>query len=481
MTVGLVRSVLLEVPTLAFQFLDFEDASALQASAIAEALVRFKAGLAWTQKKRNGQDREPAMLMTVERELVVDERGQVLIPRMYPAKDMNERYNSALRSIFGRRPLRGGGGIGNTLVLKRDQDHGEYFLEERADQAHPDSLRVTHSLLLAYWIKGLGQAHVNLVRDKDGSPRLLLSGQIASALRPLPNLPHAPIDGRGGCLEDSDSVGRFLVLFALHMLAMSLVADIPRGERLIVSEPELAFATILKTAAEDRGVDVTIVTSTMSRQRCEFLGWLLVHPQAPARDIRNALPREASVFLACSGGGGKQADAADITTRIIANLPPRCRTVYLPELFGTEVRLRSIHGEVVDDLHSRLRTAILRAQEGHASQEVRTVSLEQLSEITANKSSAARVDTAEQSTVIEWDRSTEVPVRIRPIDDHPLFSGSKTYWLAGLSGTLGLSLCEWMIGRGARYLVITSRTPNVPGSWLDKMSSLGAVVKILSK
>lgn len=478
MTVGLVRSVLLEAPTLAFQFLDFEEPSALQASVIAEALVRFKAGLAWNQKQ-DSQDRGPSVLMTVERELVVDKRGQVLIPRMYPAEDMNERYNSALRPIFGRKPLRGGDGVGNSRILKRDQDQGEYLLEDSEDQTHPDSLLVTHSLLTAYWIKGLGNAHINLVRDKDDSLCLLLSSAIASTLRPIPNLPPTPIDGREDCLEDSDSRGRFLVLFALNMLAISLVADVPRGENLVVYEPELAFSTFLKAAAADRGVNMTIITSAMTPQRCELLGWLLIHPEAPARDIRNALPKQASLIIVCSGGA-RHDDAASLTSRILSNLSSRCRTVYLPELYGQEARLSPMDNENCHELHNRVRTAILRALGEHAFEKVRTVSPEKFLETTAGRKSN-QVDMAERSTVIDWDGSNEVPVRIRPVDDQTLFSGLKTYWLAGLSGSLGLSLCEWMIGRGARYLVITSRTPNVSRSWLKKMSSLGAVVKVLAK
>ncbi|KAI0469975.1 polyketide synthase-like protein [Xylariaceae sp. FL0804] len=41
-----------------------------------------------------------------------------------------------------------------------------------------------------------------------------------------------------------------------------------------------------------------------------------------------------------------------------------------------------------------------------------------------------------------------------------------TYWLAGLSGSLGLSLCQWMVRYGARFVVIS------------RMAALGVVVKI---
>lgn len=478
-TVGLVRSVLLEVPTLSFQFLDFEDVKTLKTSVIAESLLRFKAGLAWLQKRNSPQGREPAMLMTVERELVVDNRGQVLIPRMCPAQDMNDRYNSGLRPIFGRKPLRDGRGASSTLVLKRDQDHGGYILEESEDEHHPGGLEVTHSSLSAFYIRGLGHAHINLVRDQDGSLQLLLSSKTASVLRPLPNLPLVPTGGPEDRLKDPDSRSRFLVLFALNLLATSMVAYISSGERLVVYEPEPAFATILKAAAEDRGVKMTVMTSSMSRQRCELLGWTLIHPQAPARNIRNALPTQASVFLVCRGGE-KHADAASVATRIAAGLPSSCRTVSLSELCGQEARLRSIQDEEARELHGRLRAAASRAQGGLACPEYRTFGLDQVSEITATRNST-QVDMAELSTVVDWERSAEVPVRIRPVDDQTLFSGSKTYWLAGLSGSLGLSLCEWMISRGARHVLITSRTPKVSRSWLDKMSSLGAVVKVLSK
>lgn len=478
MTVGLVRSVLLEVPTLAFQFLDFEDAGALQANVIAEALVRFKAGIAWAQRQ-DSHDRKSDILMTVERELVIDKRGQVLIPRFLPAKDMNERYNSGMRPIFGTTPPGREDGNNNSLSLGRDKERGDYYLEEYEKPAYPDSLQVTHSLLLAYWIKGIGHAHISLVRNKAGVLQLLLSSRVASAIRPLANLPPVPIERGEAFLRDSDSIARFLVLFALNILATSIVADIPGGERLVVYEPEPAFAAIIKAAADDRGVNTTIITSTMTSQRCEFLGWLLIHPQAPARVIQNILPKRASVFLVCNSAG-HQAGVASITARIIANLSPRCRAVYMSELCEREASIQSFLDEDLHALQSHLRTATFRAQEDYTFKEIRTVTLDRISEITPSKDSITG-DIAEQSTVIEWGRGIDLPVRIRPIDDQTLFSGSKTFWLAGLTGTLGLSLCEWMTGRGARYFVITSRTPKVSRSWLERMSSLGAVVKIFSK
>ncbi|KAI9696853.1 MAG: putative Hybrid PKS-NRPS biosynthetic cluster [Bogoriella megaspora] len=481
-TLGLFRSALIEIPTLAFQSLDIEDAGALQASGIAETLLRFKAGLVWKQQRQASQDNKTPMLMTVEMELVLDKQGQTLIPRMIPAKDMNNRYNSGRRSIFGKVTLEREEDDENSMaigvVMRRDQERGEYYLEEYEKQADPAGLPVTHSLLLAYRIKGLGYAHISLVRDKDDS-LLLLSSQVSTVIRPLENLPAAVICREGARFKDSDSKARFLHLFALNLLAINIVDDIPHGARLVVYEPERTLAKILQRAARDRGVDVTIITSTMARQQCEFLGWSLIHPQAHVRTIQNVLPKHPSVFLVC--GGGRQTDGTGTVARVIASLPSSCRVVHIAELCAKEACFQSTITNIDrPDLDNNLHTAILRAREDSTSfnNGIRTVPLSRVAEMTSVNSTPD--DTAEQPVVIEWGEVLDLPVKLRPIDDQKLFSDSKTYWLAGLSGGLGLSLCEWMIGCGAKYFIITSRRPNVSRSWLDRMSSLGAVIKVHS-
>ncbi|OJJ43495.1 hypothetical protein ASPZODRAFT_74088 [Penicilliopsis zonata CBS 506.65] len=59
-------------------------------------------------------------------------------------------------------------------------------------------------------------------------------------------------------------------------------------------------------------------------------------------------------------------------------------------------------------------------------------------------------------------------------------SPHRTYLLAGMTGDLGCSLCQWMITRGARSLVLASRSPKVDAEWLAEMGSLGASVVAMS-
>ena len=56
-----------------------------------------------------------------------------------------------------------------------------------------------------------------------------------------------------------------------------------------------------------------------------------------------------------------------------------------------------------------------------------------------------------------------------------------TYWLVGLTGGLGLSLCRWMISRGAKYIVISSRNPKIDPRWMTLFASLKATVKVYAK
>lgn len=473
MTIGLVRSVLIEAPTLSFQSLDFEDAGAMQAGAIVEAFMRFKAGLVWDN------DQTAPILMTVERELVVDKQGQVLLPRILPAKNMNNRYNSSMRPIHDTTRLVQGDEIDKVLGLKRDQDHEIYYLEEVETLADPDSFQITHSLALAYRIKGIGYTHISLATDKNASLHVILSGELTSTIRPLANLPPVRINENEGSHRNSDANARFLVLFALNMLAMFVIDDMNHRGHLLVYEPEPVFAAMLKKAAEDRGVSTTFMTSSMTPQRCAFLGWSYVHPQSPARTIRQLLSKKTSAFLVCTGGG-QRADAASTEGRIIANLTSDCRTIYLADLCKPNAAIHVNCDEPISELQKSLYQAISRAREDQTLKDLRAITLDQVSAVRADENIASE-DIVKQPIIIDWSRIVDVPVRVRPIDERTLFSGSKTYWLAGLSGTLGLSLCEWMIGCGARYFVITSRKPNVSPSWIDRMSTMGAVIKIFAK
>ena len=81
-------------------------------------------------------------------------------------------------------------------------------------------------------------------------------------------------------------------------------------------------------------------------------------------------------------------------------------------------------------------------------------------------------------SLIDWTECSDVAVKIRFIDTQISFLRRKMYWFAGLSGGLGLALCEWLVRYGANYFVISSRQPKVHDCWCEKMRELGVVLKI---
>lgn len=84
------------------------------------------------------------------------------------------------------------------------------------------------------------------------------------------------------------------------------------------------------------------------------------------------------------------------------------------------------------------------------------------------------------STVINWETDGSIPARIRSIDAEKQFVQDKTYLLLGLAGSLGRSLARWMVTRGARHVVLSSRNPETPDpKWLEEIKGLGGNITVL--
>ena len=56
----------------------------------------------------------------------------------------------------------------------------------------------------------------------------------------------------------------------------------------------------------------------------------------------------------------------------------------------------------------------------------------------------------------------------------------RTYLMAGLAGSLGLSLVRFMVEHGARHFALTSRKPSVDETWMAQMAEKGANIRVYS-
>lgn len=448
--VGLIRSAVRESPSLDYLFLDIENPHDNEASTVATAILQHKTAMQW-----RGQDH---FHVTIEPELVLD-RGRFLIPRLVTSTEMNDRYNSSRRAIMARSltSVQNMGISGTNRGYKIEQDP-----LPRSDQNIGTPLRVTHSLIPA--IRVADSCCLFLVFGTDCG-----SGERLLALSTQHSLFTYPQRGLSAIVKTpAGSEGRLLSLVAYHILAAMTLKHLFEGDKVLVHEPDPSFAAVLLCLASFRKIDVTFVTHTGAHVISANGKWLYIHPNTTDGDLSRALPSDVSAYLDFSPQDG----VGSVGNRIQSHLPRLCRFENLETLFNKTAWMRS--GSRMNGIRKRLNTAIAWACEALAGVNEIDVRISEVP-ISSLDSIGSGYDL---QTVVDWTLSSELPLLVKAAASQVQFSDQKSYWLVGLSGGLGVSLCEWMIYRGARHLVISSRKPNIDESWLKGMRALGADVRV---
>ncbi|RYP25133.1 hypothetical protein DL765_000014 [Monosporascus sp. GIB2] len=357
--------------------------------------------------------------LTVENELVLDKAGRFLISRLMMNEEMNDRYNSNQREIRRRvQPDL------QTIAMSMSTLGWDIELEPPSRRRRDESIQLltTHSLLSPVRVAEFGCMFVVLGKD-------IPSGDIMVALSSKNNsliYPRKELSIRVRIL--SGSKAQLLWLTIHHLLASIVLRGLSKDDKVLVYEPSAEIASIIAEEATVLGVQVTFATTSIEASGIQDPGWVLIHPAISDRAIAHLAHEGFSVFVDMSS----TTNVESIGYRISSALPVHSESTGL----GQE----HIPTVVIDSLHKRNHLAPL--------------------------------------TVIEWATSSEISVKVRPVDHQVSFPNNKTYWLVGLTGGLGLSLCEWMVQRGARHFVITSRKPNIETAWLDELRAKGVVVKI---
>ncbi|CAJ2504343.1 Uu.00g117370.m01.CDS01 [Anthostomella pinea] len=450
MILGFLRSSLREIPTLDFQSLDIEDAQQIKAQLIFESILRLNAIKAW---QREGTTSD--MLITAEPEVKLSEDGHAMIPRLQMNRRMNNRYNSSRRIItFKARP-------DSQTVIVASSDSG-YHLHLRLRSIGPpksDCLRVSHSFLTAVKVSETSCMFLVIgVGCESGEQQVALSDLHGSLIRPGIHL-SVPVTVPSG-LEPA------LITNIAHTLAVSVVLrGLVEGDHVLVYEPPAAFAAILAETAALVNVHVTFVSC---RPRSGAHNWRTIHPYAPGR-LLSLLPLEKfAVFVDFIG----DSENRFLSDHIHSLLSPNCRHEKEQTLFSN--RSWVPRDSDLKDIRTQLQKAIATAEAHCASlgpSDFRTIAPSDISDL--------RTDPAPLVT-IDWTRELQTSIKVQPADSERLFKGSKTYWLAGLGGGLGLSLCEWMVRHGAKHVVLSSRQPSIDDSWRSKMSAAGAMIRVFS-
>ncbi|KAK7973237.1 hypothetical protein PG988_007371 [Apiospora saccharicola] len=453
MACGLFRCVRNEISDLEIQTLDIEDEESLNAVTIGEALLRFITLVNW--KRHHRQEFDDSSLLVLDQDLVIEKGGRLISPRVIPHTEMNNRYNSSRRSIFEATDL-------SQCVVHLTGGPSSQVIKSRSrnlPNSKPSTVvgRASYALMTPVRVPGHGQLFLSI-----GSLQGSKTQVVALATTQSSAISHDTFFALPVAVA-SDCEASLIYLVSQYNLVAQILDDVDEGGRIIVHEPSPELISILENKLDARDVQVVFTTSSnYSSPMC-----IPIHPQSPNRLFRSLNIASTDVFydFALTNESHRVAD------RLRSHLPKHCR-IEAMDVNTQDGRAPS--SSYATKVQSRLCDNVSDAWDWLARFPDTDLQYRLAKPWEVSK---PQHPFAFQS-IVDWSTDNTILTKVFPIDSQPLFSSSKTYWLAGLSGSLGLSLCEWMIRCGARYVAISSRTPKVVESWLEEMACLGAVVRI---
>ncbi|RYP47174.1 hypothetical protein DL768_006724 [Monosporascus sp. mg162] len=451
MTVGFGRSAMHEEEALRVQFVDIADVRNIDAQKFAQYLLRFTAHML------DDED----LLYTKEPEIIIDSQGRELVPRLFPIKDANDRLNSVTRPIFHQVD------IGNSVVELQQSSTGPSLRQlsryETSEELVPGEgfsgdtirLQVTHSVASALRTPA-GYHYLVLGVDQAGTQYLALVSALTSVLK-------IPRESTVQCNAFGVSEATYLSLTAAELIAMAIVDPLFEGQRLVLHNASDDVAQGIVRHAASKGVLVTLTADSTDLTRSSPSLSIKLPLYIGRSEVAQLLPADVACFA-----GFSRADNYENELMILSCIPPHCRkedsrTLYSACGIDTGCS-KAILGQT-------LRRAVRYESSRDSSLSVKPVSL-------ASLANGERPD--DPLAIVDWTSSpASLATRVSRLESKQLFKGDKTYWLVGLSGALGISLCDWMIERGVRYLVLTSRNPKIDPRWIEDHRRNGVTIEIL--
>ncbi|KAI8627214.1 beta-ketoacyl synthase domain-containing protein [Xylariaceae sp. FL1651] len=445
MTIGLLRTLRLEYVDVQIQVLDIDDTKNLEPKSLTEHLLRLEDGSDWE---------DTGILWSAEPEIFISQ-GRTLIPRLRPDRLKNDRLNSRRREILVDTDL-----AVSTVILR--QGDGATYLQTNESYApgqlstYPSStIRVHHSLGRAVRVSNVG--FFNLVQGTtEGQDRTVvaLSAQNGSLVEVSPNCV-IPLPESHGLKTDT------LVSIAADLLAQTLIADTAPGATILIYMPSQVYARSIAHRARTKGVRVAFA-STQPAPEPSNESWIQLHERETQRGLAKALPAHVHAFYNFSVDQSPVSLGQCLSRRFAKT----CPTFQVEHLSQMEA---SIWTEAADTTLNMLGEAVKVAC-NNPQFDVPATPVDEL--VTLQR----RIGL---STVVNWRVKEVIPARVRPVDSGRLFSHDRSYLLVGLTGDLGRSICRWMLGHGARHVVLSSRRPQVEPRWVEEMAELGGNVLVL--
>ncbi|KAI4158636.1 MAG: hypothetical protein L6R39_000491 [Caloplaca ligustica] len=449
MVVGAGRNIVLEMEHVRLQFVDFDAPRAVNAETLASKHLQFEAADVW--ERRNTSQ---GLLWSCEPEICYA-NGHFMLPRIRLSKERNMRYNSLRRSLVKRvdvqeTPL--------TLLPSGQsysifEDHLQAMARTRLD---PVTVHVSHSVLRSVKVASQDYLFIVMGSDDRGKPVFALSDKQSPVIHidrswTFPR-PYGTIESR-----------QMLVALYEQLLVRTLLSGLHSDDNLVILDVTESMRTALMRRCGEKGVSLCTLSSAVSSRAKNIT---LVYEHESKRSIQSKLPSTVSCFATMS-------TTDKIAEVVVACLPAHCNTFNLGSLTDDRSYVKDSSFVALDsEVANLLRTAATHVYVERYGIELDKVPIATPTEISAQATLGKGI------SLVDWASDTDLHVQIQPAPGLVRFPGDKTYWLVGLTGGLGLAICRWMVDRGAKHIVMTSRKPKVDSSWLEEMEALGATVKI---
>ncbi|OKL63922.1 hypothetical protein UA08_00474 [Talaromyces atroroseus] len=446
-SVGLGRAILHEAPHIRLQFLDLDNLENPNVSrVIAEMLLRLHTTSKWEE-----QDiLQDGILWSQEPELIL-QKNQILLPRVLRHSKQNARLNSLRRQ-------------GTQFVDHRNSaveiisTNNSVYLKDYHHQSSRKTdgviFHITHAGISSIKLGPQTFLFVSVGFEQKSGNRVAILSETNSSIQTQP-VASVPVN----C--SYDQCVNLLSTLLHELLVNSLLHAIPNNSMLLVYELSVVLASRISQKANARHISVRFGTAETD---CIVPGWIRLSPQSPRRLLQAQFPRGLTHFIDLSALTGKRGSGS----QILASLPLGCKFVDSSSL-AQEMSIR--HPSPGIDFPQILEAAVREAQKSQLDCTDGCIDAGDLADSTIH---------ASPLTILDWTAVSKVRVRVQHLDTNSLFSRHKTYLLAGLSGEIGQSLCEWMARNGAGGVCLTSRHPKVDIEWVRSIERLGTIVQVVA-
>ncbi|KAH0594700.1 Polyketide synthase [Metarhizium humberi] len=455
MTVGFFRSLAYELPQAILQVMDLEDVSKADGSVIVQRLLRLDMSSYMNKTGSLGRT-----MFSNEPELRFRD-GNVLIPRCLPHVDQNHRYDSLKRVIDKEICL-------DESIATLNWSRSEYTLREDECAVLPfvaDHRRVrVDSSLASSIVTPAGRLFFSLGTDMDTGRRVVSASSKNSSAILVPHKWSVHVDvGRS-----IDS--QYLSFLSGYLLSRHLSSRMPAGGTVVVHEPDPGLASMMSRQLATMGCRVLFTTAATDVVR---RNWLAMHPRIPDRQLIRALPTTCDLYLDLSATTPCPEGSSFLSQRISKMLPPLCERHDAGVVIARQSTVfAGAHDDAIHELLNRVNS--FAAAQLNGVPDGMPLPMIPLSRILSSGDSATG---NALRGIIQWHGEDSVPARVEPVvNRNDLFAADKTYWLVGLAGDLGRSICDFMVAQGARYIVLSSRNPEVNHEWVKDHAARGATV-----